>query len=261
MASRVPPRSRLDGVSVAAVQFKAQRGRPQENRARLSHRIAEAAEAGAEVVVLPEMCTSGYLFPDRESILPWCETRDGPTAQLFGGLAREFAITLAYGWPERDPVSGRCFNAATVFRPDGQTLYYRKRLLFEADTTWAEAGDTPYPIWTDPRGMVMTLGICMDLNDPRFTQHLRQSEARLCLFPTNWLDQGFAIWDYWAYRLAGSRACLVAANTFGVEDETAFRGESAVLDGLVLLAWAPTEGERILKVTVPFEPTPYPEAP
>jgi predicted amidohydrolase len=249
----------VSGTVVAAIQFKPWRGAVVENRARLTHLIGASAEAGAELVVAPEMCNSGYVFPNKEAILPFVETRDGPTAQLFAGLVKELGITLAYGWPEIEEGSGRLFNSATVLFADGQPpLYYRKRLLYESDTTWAESGDTPYPVWSTRAGLRTTLGICMDLNDERFTEHLRQSRVRLCAFPTNWLDQGFSVWNYWAYRLQQTNTCLVAANTYGVEDETPFRGESAVLDGRVLLAYAEATGDDIVLARVPPAPTPLP---
>ena len=242
-------------ILVAAVQFKPSRSRVEENRERLSGLVRVAAKSGAEIVVLPEMCNSGYLFPDRESILPSCEPRKGPTEQAFTALVKELGITLAYGWPEIEAGTGRLFNSATIlFSDERPPVYYRKRLLYDADTTWAEPGDTPYPEWATPAGFSVTLGICMDLNDERFLEHLRNSQARLCLFPTNWLDQDFIVWNYWAYQLQQTRACLVAANNYGVEDETAFRGESAILDGRVLLAHAAATGDDIVLARVPLEP-------
>lgn len=250
----------MSGTVVAAIQFKPQRGSVIENRARLTHLISASAEAGAELVVAPEMCNSGYVFPSAEAVLPYCELRGGPTFELFSGLARDLGITLAYGWPEVDPGSGKLYNSATVVFPDSrEPLYYRKRLLYEADTTWAEPGDTPYPMWITRSGLIATLGICMDLNDERFIEHLRDSRARICAFPTNWLDQDFKVWNYWAYQLQETRCCLVAANTYGVEDETPFRGESAVLDGRVLLAFTGMDGDDVVMARIPAEPTAVPE--
>lgn len=249
----------MSGIVVAALQFKAVRGSVPENRTRLTSLVATAARSGAELVVAPEMCSSGYLFSDRQAILPFCEPRDGPTAELCVRLARELEITLAYGWPEIDPGTGRLYNSAAVVFPDArEPLHYRKRLLYEADTSWAEPGDTPYPVWTTRSGLAATLGICMDLNDDRFLEHLQSSRARLCAFPTNWLDQEFPVWNYWAYQLQGTSCCLVAANTYGVEDDTPFRGESAVLDGRVLLACAGPSGDGVVLAHVPAQPTPLP---
>lgn len=221
--------------------------------------IRAAAQAGAEMVVGPEMCVSGYVFPDAKSIQPYCETRDGPTFQAFDREAKRSGVTLVYGWAEIEPQSGLLYNSATVCFPDeAPPLHYRKNLLYEADETWAQPGDTPYPVWTTRSGLKATAGICMDLNDDRFVEHLIDQEVRLCAFPTNWLDQDFCIWNYWAWRLDGTSTCIVAANTYGSEFETKFRGESAVLDGRVLLAGAKMEGDDILVARVPPQPTPFP---
>ncbi len=247
----------MRGTVVAALQFKPTRGAVLENRARLLAMIQAAARAGATLVVLPEMCTSGYVFTDRESILQLCETRDGETYGLFQRVAQELGITLAFGWPESDEASGKLYNSATVCFPRDGPLFYRKRLLYEADTIWAEPGDTPYPRWVTDEGLEASLGICMDLNDPRFLDHLVEEKIRLCAFPTNWLDQEFVVWNYWAWCLQRTQTCLVAANTFGTEDEVRFRGESAVLDGRVILGCAGSEGEEIVMAEVPPDPTPF----
>lgn len=244
-------------MRVAALQFKPIRGELEVNRQRLIRLIEEAARQGCELVVAPEMCTSGYVFPDRQSVTPYCETREGDTHQLFSNLAQRLQISLAYGWPELEPQSQRLYNSAAICLAHGQTLFYRKRLLYEADETWAEPGDTPYPRWRTRGGLSASLGICMDLNDPRFRHFLREAKIRVCAFPTNWLNQDFQVWGYWAWCLQGTDTCLVAANTYGTEDAIAFRGESAILDGRVVLAWASLEGDEVLVADVPESPTPW----
>lgn len=247
----------MSGTVVAALQFKPKRGAVVENRARLVPMIRAASQAGASLIVLPEMCTSGYVFADKESVLGLCESRDGETFQVFQSLATELDITLAFGWPEVEGDSGSLYNAATVCFPQSGPLFYRKRYLYEADTTWAEPGNTPYPRWKTREGLEATLGICMDLNDERFVKYLCEAKIRLCAFPTNWLDQDFVVWNYWAWCLQGTETCLVAANTFGLEDDIRFRGESAVLDGCVILGCASREGEDIVVAEVPQRPTPF----
>jgi len=97
----------------------------------------------------------------------------------------------------------------------------------------------------------------MDLNDDRFIEHLRSTQTRVLAFPTNWLDQGFKVWNYWAWRLRDTQACLVAANRYGVEDGTTFSGDSAVLDGRTLLAWTGADGDGVILAQIPDEPTPF----
>ncbi len=247
-------------IHTACLQFKPERGLVNANRQRLCNLFVEARELGAKLLVAPEMATSGYVFPDRGSILPSCETRDGESVETISALAVRLQATLVFGWPEIvAEEKDRLFNSAAVCFPNGERMYYRKNFLYETDKTWAEPGDNPYPVWTLDGGMKATLGICMDLNDPAFREHLRRESIRVCCFPTNWLDQDFTVWNYWAWCLQGSLTCLLGANTYGEEDHIRFRGESAILDGRVLLATAPSKGDQVIHALVPDEPTPFPD--
>lgn len=217
--------------------------------------VTQAARNGAEMVVLPEMCTSGYVFPNRDLILPHCETREGESVCHFSRLATKLGVTLVFGWPEKDVSGTSLYNSAAVCRPGLEPLFYRKNLLYEADESWALPGDTPYPLWTSDSGYSCTLGICMDLNDDRFVAHLVENQVRVCAFPTNWLSQGVRVWDYWAWRIRDSSCCLIAANTHGREDEILFCGESAILDGRIILAHALARGDEVLLARIPEQPT------
>lgn len=228
---------------IAALQFKAQKEDPEASLAALCQMIERAAAAGAQLIVCPEMAYTGYLFENAAAILPRCEPMLGGAFPRLRELAARHGIYLVCGYPEivasepgGDGVAPppRLFNSARVLSPDGALLYnYRKRLLFSADTTWATEGDTPYPILPTPFGR-LTVGICMDLNDDRFTEFLAQ-QSPLCLaFCTNWLDQGSDVLPYYCYRLGGFAGVFVAANTYGVETspghaQTTFCGRSTIL--------------------------------
>ena len=219
--------------------------------------LSAAFRASPELIVLPEMCTSGYVFPDPESIRPYCEERGGPSERLFSGEAQRSGTTICYGWPELESSSDKLFNSASVCFSDGRVLHYRKRLLYEADMPWSEPGDTPYPVWHSREGLKCSLGICMDLNDDGFLNFLRTEKVRVLAFPTNWLEQGLNVWNYWAYRLHETGLCLVAGNRYGTEDDTTFCGNSAVLDGRVLLGWTEAEGDGVVLAQIPPQPTPF----
>jgi N-carbamoylputrescine amidase len=235
-------------MHVAAVQFRPEKGRKAESLRRVAALARQAR--GADLVVLPEMCATGYVFPSREAILPCCEGPDGETFAALAPVARELGAWLVAGFPEVD--RGRLFNSALVIDPAGGLAFvYRKTLLFEADTTWAEAGDSGYRV-VDAEAGRFTVGICMDLNDDAFVRWCSGSGARAIAFPTNWLDQGTDVWSYWAWRLRPVSAALVAANTYGEDEGTRFRGRSAVLDrGPALLAAAPATGDAVIRAYLP----------
>lgn len=243
---------------VAAIQFRPERGEVERNRNKLLLLLSQAGKANPELIVLPEMCTTGYIFREADEVRPHCEERGGKTERLFSAEAARIGATICYGWAELDPADGRLYNSATICFPDRSVLYYRKNLLYDADETWATPGDTPYPVWRSPSGYLCSLGICMDLNDERFVQHLKKAEIRVVAFPTNWLDQGFKVWPYWAWRLEDTKACLVAGNRYGTEDDTTFCGDSAVLDGRTLLGWTEERADTVVLALIPPEPTPSP---
>jgi predicted amidohydrolase len=108
----------------------------------------------------------------------------------------------------------------------------------------------PYPLF-EVNGLQMTVGICMDLNDPRFIAFCEAHQVELIAFPTNWIDEGHEVHSYWAHLLHRvSPATLIAANSYGREGDCQFRGESAILNisSYSLLAVAPSEGDHIIGV-------------
>lgn len=253
-------------MRVAAIQFKAEKGKQAAALARLAELVDGAAERGASLVVCPEMATSGYLFTDAAAVLGVAEAADGPGYQRLAEVARHRRCYVVCGYAERAPAvdggdsdggGSRLFNSARIIGPDGELLYnYRKRLLFDADYAWAAPGELPYPVLETPHG-ALTAGICMDLNDDRFTSFLRGAGARVVAFCTNWVDEGLDVRPYWRYRLHGVPASFIAANTYGWEEavgqpRTRFSGCSAILDpdGRTL-AIAPKEGDAVVIAEIP----------
>lgn len=234
---------------LAVVQFKPRRGARNANLASLLKLATLALEGGAKLLVLPEMCATGYRFPNPEAIRPMAEPPRGPTFRAFAPLAKQYKAHLVIGFVEDH--EGRLFNAALVINPEGKIeALYRKRLLYIDDHTWANPGDLPYPTFQTPYGTA-TVGICMDINDPRFLTHIRRSRPNLLCFPTNWVDEGTDPRPYWAGQLRGWSGTLIAADRWGDEDGVYFAGRSAVMRGNDVLVTGPDEGDGWWGVDVP----------
>ncbi len=241
---------------IAVVQFRPRRGARNANLEKLGALTRQALEAGAKMVVLPEMAATGYRFPNPEVVRPMSEIPRGPTWRILSPLAKEFGAWIVIGFVEDN--EGKLYNAAIAINPDGKIeVNYRKRLLYIDDHTWANPGDLPYPVWNTPWG-VTTLGICMDINDPRFLTHLRKTKPDLLCFPTNWVDEGTDIHRYWMQQLRGWNGVLAAADRWGDEDGVFFSGRSAVFKGGKVLVEAPAEGDGFWLVDVPVKPPPAP---
>jgi predicted amidohydrolase len=256
-------------LKVAAVQFKPQKDHGEAAWSTLVQLITVAGESGAELIVCPEMAVSGYLFADAKDAARIAEPKAGAGLSRLSELARRYGAHVVCGYAERVDEGGatRLYNSARVVGPDGGLLYnYRKRLLYDSDLTWAAPGDTPYPL-LERRGVSLSVGICMDLNDDRFTRFLRQKKPQVVAFCTNWLDEGLDVLPYWRHRLAGAPCYFIAANTYGDElcaphPKTRFCGGSAILgpDGR-LLSRAAKEGDGVVLAELPLLSPPATDAP
>ncbi len=233
-------------MRVAAVQYKAPKGDKSAALREIESLVRLAPPT--DLVVLPELAATGYLFDDRAHVTTIAENPDGELFQLLSKLAAERRCWMVCGFVER--AADRLFNSALVVQPDGTLAFtYRKTLLFDADVPWASPGDSGYRVFTTDAG-TFTVGICMDLNDDQFTDWCRESNPHAIAFPTNWIEEGEPTWPYWAWRLEGYPGALVAANTWGPEREVTFSGKSAVLQRLVIRAAAPAEGNRVIAAKV-----------
>ena len=231
-------------MRVSAVQFRPTKSGPAHSLARLVP-LAEEAAAGADLVVLPEMASTGYVFSSATEIEPMAEACDGPTFQALAPVARGSGAFVVCGFVERD--GARLFNSALVIDPRGELAFsYRKTMLFEADESWALPGDSGYRAFETRAGR-FGVGICMDLNDERFVDWIRGASLRAVALPTNWLDEGESVWGYWAWRMKGTGCALVAANSWGEDGAISFRGESAIIDRGRLLAAGPRFDDVIVR--------------
>ena len=234
-------------MRVAAVQFKANKSDVEGSRRRLAA-LANRAAPGTDLVVLPEMAATGYLFRDHAAVAQVAELPHGPTFQALAPIARTHRCWLVAGFPEQ--AHDRYFNSALVIDPAGDLAFvYRKTLLYHEDLPWASPGDSGYRVFDTVAGR-FTVGICMDLNDDQFCRYIQNQLVDAVAFPTNWVhsDTDIDLYAYWAWRLGSAPAALVAANTWGFEDERVeFAGQSAVLERRVVLAHLPPTGDGFLR--------------
>lgn len=106
-----------------------------------------------DLVVLPEMAFSGYVFSDPSSIAPYLEPpRIGPSSLFCRSTAQRLGCYVACGYPERPQEEGeRGWNSALIVSPSGEVVHqYRKTFLYETDNNWAREGASPdlrVPTW------------------------------------------------------------------------------------------------------------------
>jgi predicted amidohydrolase len=156
-------------------------------RARTVQLLGQAASRGAQLVVLPELCTVSYDFRTRADVQPHAEPLDGPTVTAWLDVARATGIYVVGGIPER--AQGRLFNTAVLLGPAGTLGAYRKTHLYHFEREIFAPGDTGFRVWTTPLGRVGIL-VCYDLRFAEAVRILLLRGAQVLCVPTTWTDRG-----------------------------------------------------------------------
>jgi predicted amidohydrolase len=144
--------------------------------------IAAARARGADVVVLPELVTSGYCFAHPDEARAGALAADDPLFARWAGLAGD--AVLAFGYAEAGP-DGRLYNSAALLVPDRPAVHYRKTHLWDAEKLFFTPGTEPPPVVPTPVGPV-GLVVCYDLEFPELTRSVALRGARLLVAPVNW---------------------------------------------------------------------------
>jgi predicted amidohydrolase len=178
--------SSVKNTLVACCQLAPKIGDLAYNRTLTERAIRQAALQGAQVVVLPELVQSGYLFADRFEALSLAETTDGPIVQLWQALARELNLVIVGGFCERLP-GDELANSAAMIDANGLRAVYRKAHLWDAEKDIFTAGNAPPPVVETVHGRFGML-ICYDLEFPEWVRLPALAGADLLCAPVNWPD-------------------------------------------------------------------------
>jgi predicted amidohydrolase len=172
-------------VRVACCQLAPEVGRKAANLAKSADFIERAARAGARIVVLPELCSSGYVFDSRAEACALSDAyADGETTTLWAGLARDLGLHIVGGFAERS--ASTLYNAAAVIGPAGRIGLFRKVHLWGDENVFFAPGDLGFPVFATEHGTI-GVGICYDGWFPEFYRSCALKGAELVCVPTNWV--------------------------------------------------------------------------
>ncbi|MGW5043433.1 carbon-nitrogen family hydrolase [Streptomyces griseoluteus] len=213
-----------------------------ERRARAADLVR--AEAGADLVVLPELWTTGAFAYD--TFATEAEPLQGPTHEAMARAAKDAGVWLHAGSvPERDP-DGTLYNTALVFSPSGElAAAYRKIHRFgfdQGEAVLMGAGREPVTVPL-PR-TTLGLATCYDLRFPELFRTLTDAGAETLVVSAGWPERRRAHWTLLAQaRAVENQAYVLACGTAGTHAGVPQAGHSIVVDpwGEVLAEAGPDE--------------------
>jgi len=165
----------------------------EDNLARHLAYIDEAADAGAQLVVFPEISLHGYpsdgsapTFPDalRRAFDAAEPAPGGERVEAIAAKAAERAIHVVYGIHEAGERRGIIYNTAVLTGPDGHIGNYRKMHVgIKEQMFWRRGND--WPVFDTDLGRIGLL-ICYDKMWPETCRELTLRGAQLLVMPTAW---------------------------------------------------------------------------
>ncbi len=232
-------------MRVSAVQFAASTDLD-ANAATITRRVAGAAAAGAELVVLPEASMYDFGPPDSD-LGPVAQAVDGPFVASLSELARTHQVGLVAGMFETSHEPDRPFNTLVVLDAGGDLLTsYRKAHLYDSfgyrESDRLLAGATAVSSFSCG-GLTVGLMTCYDLRFPEVARALVDDGAEVIVVPSAWV-RGPLKEDHWA-TLLRARAIENTLYVAGAaQTGKHYCGCSMVVDpmGVVLAALGDEEG-------------------
>jgi 5-aminopentanamidase len=197
-------------VGVAVCQLAPRFGEVSDNVERAVAAVESAAAAGADVVVLPELVTTGYVFADRTELRSLAEPADGSSVTAFVAAARAQGVVLVGGFAEA--VGDQVHNSAFLVDPTGLRVVYRKAHLWDRETTLFRAGSDAPPVVATQAGRIGVV-ICYDLEFPEWSRTAALAGADLLCVPTNWPAQEWPAGEH-APQLVHAQSTAMASRVF-----------------------------------------------
>ncbi len=174
-------------MKVGIVQIACSADREQ-NMQKLAARIREAAQKGAELVVLQELHNTPYFCQtENVELFDLAETIPGPSTEFFSQVARECGVVLVTSLFERR-AAGLYHNTAVVLDKDGSIAGKYRKMHIPDDPAYYEKfyftpGDLGFkPIDTS----IGRLGVqvCWDQWYPEGARLMALAGAELLIYPT-----------------------------------------------------------------------------
>ncbi len=249
---------------LAITQIECAVGNVDANVSRACEMVAEAAGQGADLILLPEVFTTGFALDEMDRL---AEPIPGPTTERFGAAAAEHGIYVVAGMAEVDPQTGAMYNAAVVMGPDRALVSrYRKVYLYLGERDVLSRGDEACLV--DLGFARAGVAICYDYIFAHYIHGLVERGAELLLHPTAWVTTDDC--EEWHYSPQAYRAqCLTRAlensvyfassNHCGICDPDGYLrgvGQSAVIApwGEILAEIPSGEGVAVAEVDLSLAP-------
>jgi N-carbamoylputrescine amidase len=234
-----PPQKTL---AVAALQLPLGSSDAGDNIAAVAALVEQAAGAGAQVILPPELFSGPYFCKvEDEALFALARpTAQHPSVKAMQSLAARLKVAIPTSFFERD--GHHYYNSLAMIGPDGEIMgTYRKSHIPDGpgyeEKYYFRPGNDGFKVW-EVFGHTIGIGICWDQWYPEAARVMALMGAEVLLYPTaigtEPYDAELDTSRMWRRAMVGHAVsnCLpvVAANRIGTEDGQRFYGHSFISD-------------------------------
>ena len=210
-------------LDIGFVQFAPVLGDLQATIERIEELSAQCA--GTDLLVLPELCNSGYNFTSKEQA--WATSEEIGSSgfvRYLESLCARLGCHIVSGLNER--FGSHLYNTAVLVGPQGYVGRYRKLHLFLNEKDFFESGDLGLPVF-DIGACRIGMLVCFDWIFPEAWRVLALKGADIICHPSNLVLPGLAQQAVPVHALI-NRLYIVTANRIGSEGDLTFTGTSTI---------------------------------
>ena len=214
-------------LKVALAQIETKTGRPEANTTTVTLLARQAARAGANLLLLPELWAVGNALPQAQQLA------DRPGRGVFAAMKRLALDHRLYvaGSHLESGEDGTIYNRAVLYDPIGAEIAaYRKVHLFRpmGEANYLAAGRIA-PVWDLPWGKT-ALAVCYDLRFPELFRVFREAGAELLILPAEWPIQRVAHWRILLQaRAIENQMAVIGCNQAGRDAQYRYAGHSMII--------------------------------
>ena len=182
-----------------------------------------------DLLILPEMFSTGFMTNDKEEIRPYAERNTGRTIDLLKQLAARYNMAIAGSFIA--DTGGSLYNRAFVIEPSGDETFADKRHLFTFAGEQKSFSHGYGRLAVRYRGWNIAMVVCYDIRFPVWCRNV-DNEYDLLIAVANWPKVRIDAWN----KLLPARAIenlsyLCAVNCSGTDDKGfEYDGSSHIYD-------------------------------
>jgi N-carbamoylputrescine amidase len=212
-------------IRMVVIQMVSKTLDKEHNISRTIELLEQAVREKAELIVLPELCTSGYNFKSLKEATSVSEPiPNGLTTRRWVEFAEENNVYLVGGVCES--AGNSLYNSAVMVGPEGYVGTYRKVHLWHKEKIWFKAGSR-FKVFDTPLGKIGVM-ICYDNFFPETTRILTRIGADVVCQPTA-TQQDFDLLIN-QVRSVENAIFIGTANLVGKERGIRFIGQSQIIN-------------------------------